>query len=1714
MKFLSNKFLTNLMLLPLIILLAGTSSAGWIGINSNSQTDQEVSLTRSNWDGVELNFHLSGIATDQMKTKGGVFTQLSLDDEAYKGEIGSPRLPVIRKFVEIPYGAEIEIEILAPVVKDMDLTEAGYGQLIPVQPPIPKLPGAIEKAEFKLNQQVYSQDSFLGGEFARIQDIGFMRGHRLLTLEISPVQYNPAQNSIRFASDLTVRLNFRGTDQNLTLEKARRYSMPVYDALLSDLTVNHGAYRDYVFPPTMPISYLIICDADFVTPLAPFVEWKEQTGYDVTIATTAETGSTTTSIRAFIQDAYMNWPNPPAYVLLAGDTDTIPAYTGEDSGSADDMEYTQLEGAEYYTPDIMLGRYSFRSVTDIENVLAKVLQFEMMTMPSISYFKDSVWLASNDHASMLEATHEWCYDNHVYPFDTVNNTYTPVYERLGGDTADFAFNVNAGRGIVCYSGHGYGDGSGTASVAFVHSDVQALTNVDMYGHVMVFACGTNLHDQTISFGERWILEANKGSVSYWGTSESSYWDEDDMEEREVYRSQNEDADYSLAAMYWKGLIEVYTQGGASAYYFDIYNLMGDPSSLFHTRMPQDVTIDCPEGTTPNEQDFNVTVNVAGMGFENAMVSISMNGNLLGAGYTDGSGVASIHIVPPEPGNAVITVTGRNLMVETKNLMIMAAGCGALVMDRTVYNCDQMINLRLWDSDLNLDPGAIDTAEVEISSDSETTPETVVLTEVEPDSGEFAGSITTSDSISGEGYLLLTHGDMITAHYHDAACEGGTAEVYDYADADCVGPIISNLTVSGVSTDTATISWTTDENSDSVLTWGTTSPPTNVETNAAMTMDHSITLNGLDPCTEYYFKVSSSDIGGNMGEDDNSGAYYMFTTLQLVVFLEANMDTDPGWTYEGQWAWGQPTGSSGDPASGYTGDNVVGYNLAGEYASNLPATYVTSQEFDCSGASDVYLSYWVWLGVESSDYDHATLEVSNDGGTSWNIAWEHTGDTVTPSAWSFSEFDISAWSAGSSNVKLRWSMGPTDSSVTYCGWNIDDVLVSYTAPCNVPLLMYGDHSIDDSAGNNDGQINAGETISLGVTLNNNGLDANNVYGNLSTTNPHVTITTNNANFPNIPQSGSGTSITDYVFDVSPEAVDGEMIPFSLSWFADGASGNVSFTAMIVAPTLTFSSVTVMDPAGDGDSILDPGENAFLVVDLDNTGNGNAMNVAATLSSNYPEYVTINDNTAEFSDIPGGGSGQSMDPHFEVTISNSIPDPTVITFTLDITADGYSTSSGFDCDVTASTFARRFFWSMDYCPGWEAEGQWEHGIPQGTSGDPSSGFTGMNVFGYNLAGAYANNLPETNLTTEALDCSNYTGVEVRFMRWLGVESSSYDHATFQVSNDGTTWNTIWTHSGDSFTDPDWLEMVYDISQYADQQPTVYLRWIMGPTDTSVTYCGWNLDDVSLWAEISGPIPTATPVTPTETPVPTFTPIPTNTPTPATPTATATPFYCINDGDVNHDNDLTPEDSLMSFQMYLEMIANPTEDELCRADCNGSTTITPQDGYCIFMNYLMGACSCADSCDCKEQERPDNHRMLSSSTADGDILVTAAMLDRSSNKLSLIIDLADHQTEIDAFGLKVQFPVDRMSYLGSDAGDMIADWEAFGSNADGDIITVGGFDPWSVLTAETQGTIVTLQFELNSTVNARNILNDVVIFNMKDDVKNYNVLILDQNQELIAQ
>ena len=164
---------------------------------------------------------------------------------------------------------------------------------------------------------------------------------------------------------------------------------------------------------------------------------------------------------------------------------------------------------------------------------------------------------------------------------------------------------------------------------------------------------------------------------------------------------------------------------------------------------------------------------------------------------------------------------------------------------------------------------------------------------------------------------------------------------------------------------------------------------------------------------------------------------------------------------------------------------------------------------------------------------------------------------------------------------------------------------------------------------------------------------------------------------------------------------------------------------------------------------------------------------------------------------------------------------------------------------------YAWDMNTDPGWTTEGLWAYGKPTGDPGidayggpDPATAHTGNEIYGYNLKGDYEASMPERHLTTTAIDCTGLANVELRFWRWLGVEQPSYDHAYIRARAGAGTWQTIW-QNGATIDDGTWVSVAYDISAIADDEPAFYLRWTMGLADGSWQYCGWNIDDVEIWA-----------------------------------------------------------------------------------------------------------------------------------------------------------------------------------------------------------------------------------------------------------------------------
>ncbi|NIP53351.1 MAG: hypothetical protein GWN67_23055, partial [Phycisphaerae bacterium] len=118
-------------------------------------------------------------------------------------------------------------------------------------------------------------------------------------------------------------------------------------------------------------------------------------------------------------------------------------------------------------------------------------------------------------------------------------------------------------------------------------------------------------------------------------------------------------------------------------------------------------------------------------------------------------------------------------------------------------------------------------------------------------------------------------------YNRALNAAEILEIYGQAPpVDTNGPVISNIALSNITNSGVTISWDTDENSDSKVEYGLDPSYGNAtDRDNTLVTSHSVVLTGLSSSTTYHFRVISADVSGNesISQDQN------FTTSGVITY---------------------------------------------------------------------------------------------------------------------------------------------------------------------------------------------------------------------------------------------------------------------------------------------------------------------------------------------------------------------------------------------------------------------------------------------------------------------------------------------------------------------------------------------------------------------------------------------------------------------------------------------------------------------------------------------------------------------------------------------------------------------------------------------------------------------------------------------------------------
>jgi len=681
-----NVFIKNIYRILFTIILCAlviSLKAGDIKVKSG---DNKLSVKKNTYSELQLSNSFSLLSYRTVKTEKGIFSELSIPDYGTSMKIGDPKLPVLKKLIEIPVDAVPTVNIISYSLTEYKLSDYGIQYaLMPSQPSVSK---DIRKKlpEFKYNTSTYSANQFNSDDLVSIDVLGIMRNVRLARLNIAPVRYNPVTNTIQVYNDIQVEITFPGADITQTIElKKKNYSF-YFESMFNNQLLNYKtpiAVKDTV--TKYPVKYVIVSDPSFQTALQPFIQWKTKKGFKVIEAYTnnSSVGNTTTSIKNYLQGLYNagTTSDPaPSFVLFVGDVAQVPAFAGTENGGGHvtDLYYCEYTGD--FMPEMYYGRFSATTVAELQPQIDKTLEYEQYLMPDPSYLGKCDMISGQDESgvqySLLQGDGQINYGTSTY-FNTAHgltsNTY--LYATSGSSATQIIQDVSNGVCFANYTAHGSADGWYDPS--FTISNISSLQNNHKYPLMVGNCCLTNSYDSDC-FGEELLRASGKGAVGYIGGSNTSDWDED-FWFGTGYKTVVANPTYSASSlgaydrtfhdhgekfgdwyatqdqMIFAGNLAV-TQSGSSlsTYYWEIYCLMGDPSLMIYYGVPPALTATynalLPIGTN------SFTVNTEPY----AYIAVSMNGMLYGAALADSFGVATVPIsLISIPGTADVVVTKQN-----------------------------------------------------------------------------------------------------------------------------------------------------------------------------------------------------------------------------------------------------------------------------------------------------------------------------------------------------------------------------------------------------------------------------------------------------------------------------------------------------------------------------------------------------------------------------------------------------------------------------------------------------------------------------------------------------------------------------------------------------------------------------------------------------------------------------------------------------------------------------------------------------------------------------------------------------------------------------------------------------------------------------------------------------------------------------------------------
>ncbi len=665
-------------------------------------------IEQQNNNAVQVNFSVDEFTIGEITINGEKVKTVELPGVFLQNDEGKPNLPGTGRYIAIPNGAAATVEIL-----DFR-TEVIHGVEIGQAPRIPK--ENEDGLEYPKNMSVYENNAYYPESPVKLAEPTLLRGVNAVMLGFTPFQYNPVTKDLLVYTDIRVRINLDGGNNQFGETRLRSRW---FDPLLQDLLLNPNVLpkvdynKSYASTDDTGFEYLIITPNDAV-----FQQWADtikkfrtEQGIYTGIKTLADVGANTANaIENYINNAFNTWTIPPVAVLLLGDygtnannTITSPIW---DSYCVSDNIYADVNADDM--PDIVFARMTAQNAAQLEVMIRKFIDYEVNPPTAEDFYNHPISALGWQTERWFQVCSEviggfWKNElgkdpvriNAVYqgnpasdPWSTATNTatvinyfgpngldYIPATPQglsgwTGGTPAMVNTAINNGSFMLQHRDHGFENGWGEP--AYETSHISGLQNTDLC-FIMSVNCLTGKYNYPSEvFAEKFhrytyngqpsgalgILAASEVSYSFvndafiWGVYDNLW-----PEFMPLYGSTPDE----------RGILPAF--GNAAGKYFlqqsswpyntsnkeVTYNLFhhhGDAFLTVFSEVPQSLTVVHNPIIYTGVTTFEVTANIG------ALIALTLNGEIIGTGVGTGAPVTITipgNQLPPDMIHVVATL---------------------------------------------------------------------------------------------------------------------------------------------------------------------------------------------------------------------------------------------------------------------------------------------------------------------------------------------------------------------------------------------------------------------------------------------------------------------------------------------------------------------------------------------------------------------------------------------------------------------------------------------------------------------------------------------------------------------------------------------------------------------------------------------------------------------------------------------------------------------------------------------------------------------------------------------------------------------------------------------------------------------------------------------------------------------------------------------------